>query len=245
MIIDMFELPPMDDEMMRDLAEIEMVRATARRKEALQLFYRLSRDFRDAFSDLELVVLKPLCTSCANQRSIGLGSSGKTSIVMVLPGYRPEQFRMYDRSSHLLHFFPYERDEDEERFRVTCKHCGDYADQGNEDGDELIAVEPESFCEYFGVEDEGPKKAAGDLREEIRALYGNICFRCGEKRIDEMTVDHIVPKSAEGVAVPTNLQLLCKKCNGEKADQTPERLVLALDFLMRPAPWDSYEGLIW
>jgi hypothetical protein len=60
-----------------------------------------------------------------------------------------------------------------------------------------------------------------------------------------MTVDHIVPRSADGLAVPTNLQLLCKKCNEQKADQLPERLILALDFLMRPAPWDSYEGLIW
>lgn len=243
--MDMFELPSMGEEMMRDLAEIEMVRATAQRKEALQLFYTLSCDFRDAFNDLELVVLKPLCTSCANQRSIGLGSSEKTTVVMVLPGYRPGQFRMYDMSSHLLHFFPYEHNEDEERFRITCKHCDDYADQGNEDGDELIAVEPETFCEYFGVEDEGPKKPDGDLREEIRALYGNICFRCGETKAEEITVDHIVPKSAEGRAVPTNLQLLCKKCNREKADLLPERLILALDFLMRPAPSDSYEGLIW
>jgi hypothetical protein len=43
----------MDEEMMRDLAAIEMGRATVRRTEALQLFYTLSRDFRDAFSDLD------------------------------------------------------------------------------------------------------------------------------------------------------------------------------------------------
>ena len=54
-----------------------------------------------------------------------------------------------------------------------------------------------------------------------------------------------MPKSVEGQAIPTNLQLLCEKCNGEKADSVPKRLILALDFLMRPAPWDSYEGLIW
>lgn len=150
---------------------------------------------------------------------------------------------MYDKANHHLHFFPYGRDEDEERFAISCYLCRDRVDEGNEDGDELIAVEPISFCEYFGVEDEGPGKPDADLREEIRELYGNRCFRCGSTK--DITIDHIVPKSADGRGVPTNLQLLCKRCNAEKADQPPEKLILALDFLMRPAPWDSYEGLIW
>ena len=241
----MFEFPVLDAAALQDLAEIDARRAVYRRKEALQLYYTLSCDFRDAFSELEIYVLKPVCLSCANYLDIGWSPSNKRTIVSVLPGYRPQQFRMYDMSSHQLHFFPYEGAEDEDRSRITCTYCGDYADKGSKDGDELIVVVPESFCEYFGVEDEGPKKARGDLREEIRALYGSICFRCGETKIEELTVDHIKPKSAEGRAVPTNLQLLCKRCNGEKADQLPERLILALDFLMRPAPWDSYEGLIW
>ena len=65
------------------------------------------------------------------------------------------------------------------------------------------------------------------------------------RRDGRLTIDHINPRSAEGRATPTNLQLLCEKCNGEKADKIPKKLILALDFLMRPAPWDSYEGLIW
>jgi len=40
-----------------------------------------------------------------------------------------------------------------------------------------------------------------------------------------------MPKTFDGRAIPTNLQLLCEKCNGEKADAVPERLILALDFL--------------
>ncbi len=123
------------------------------------------------------------------------------------------------------HLFAYERDEDEELFRIVCHDCGDYADQGNEDGDEIVLVEPESFCEYLGVEEEGPEKPCGDLREEIRDLYGHICYACGSR--ENITVDHIVPKRMDGQAV------------------VPKRLILALDFLMRPAPWDSYEGLIW
>ena len=145
--------------------------------------------------------------------------------------------------NHRLYSFPYEGAGDEERFRIICTHCGDYADEGNDDGGEVLFVEPESFCEYFGIEDEGPKKATGELREEIRELYGHACYACGAT--EKLTVDHIMPKSLEGQGIPTNLQLLCDKCNGEKADKVPKRLILGLDFLMRPAPWESYEGLIW
>jgi 5-methylcytosine-specific restriction endonuclease McrA len=83
----------------------------------------------------------------------------------------------------------------------------------------------------------------GTCAREIRELYGNLCYRCGSTK--DITIDHIVPKSADGCGVPTNLQPLCQACNEEKADQLPEKLILALDFLMRPAPWDSYEALIW
>lgn len=241
----LFDLNPLDEDTLRDLQEIDMLRATARRKEALQLFHTLRKDLGDAFTDLDIVVLKPLCASCAAQRSMPLPgfAAEAATIVVVLPGYRPDQFRLYDRTSHHLHFFPYERNEDDERFAILCSHCRDRVDEGNEDGDELIAVTTESFCQYFGVEDEGPRKPDGDLREEIRELYGNHCYRCGSTK--DVTIDHIRPKSADGRGVPTNLQPLCKTCNEEKADQLPEKLILALDFLMRPAPWDSYEGLIW
>jgi HNH endonuclease len=242
-----FDFTPLDDDTLLEIQEIEMERASWRRKEALQLFYTLRTDFSDAFSDLEIVVLKPLCASCADRYSIpppGFGLSDEPAMVAVLPGYRPGQFRMYDMSDHHLHFFPYERDGDsEEDDRIYCSHCGDRNDEGDVDGDEIIAVEPVSFCEYFGVEDEGPKKAGGDLREEIRELYGRRCFACGSTK--DLRIDHIMPKSAEGLGIPTNLQVLCDKCNGEKADKLPAKLVLALDFLMRPAPWETYEGLIW
>src|SRR6266436_679714 len=128
------DLKPLDEDALGELQEIEVLRASAGRKEALDLFYTLRKDFSDAFSDLYIVVLKPLCASCASQRSIALPGFGleKATIVAVLPGYRPEQFRMYDMTSHHLHFFPYERDEDEERFAISCSHCGDRVDQGNE-----------------------------------------------------------------------------------------------------------------
>lgn len=243
----LLDLKPFDEELLWDLRQIKAQRAIARRKEALVLFYTLRKDLSDAFSELEIVILKPLCERCGAQRSIALPGFGleKAMISAVLPGYRSEQVRMYDMTNHHLHFFPYVRGDDEEQFVISCFHCGDRVNQGNKDGNEVVAVEPESFCEYFGIEKAGPKKANGHLRKEIKELYGNRCFRCGSTNKDEITVDHIKPKSADGRGVPTNLQPLCKKCNEDKADQLPERFILALDFLMRPAPGDSYEGLIW
>lgn len=242
-----FDLKPLDEETLWELRQIKAQRAVARRKEALDLFYTLRKDLSDAFSELDIMVLKPLCETCAAHRSIELPGFGldKATIVAVLPGCRPEQLWMYDMTNHHLHLFPYTRRDEGEQFVISCFVCGRQVDHGYEDGDELIAVEPESFCDYFGVEDEGPKKAEGHLRKEIKELYGNRCFRCHSTNTDEITIDHIKPKSADGRGVPTNLQPLCKKCNGEKANRLPERLVLALDFLMRPAPSDSYEGLIW
>lgn len=62
----------------------------------------------------------------------------------------------HDMSSHLFHFFLYECGE--KWFGISCPHCGAYTRQGNEDADELIAVEPESFCKYFGFDDEGEER---------------------------------------------------------------------------------------
>lgn len=81
----MFDFPALDEAALEDLKEIGAARTVVQRKEAMELFYTLSCDFRDAFSELEIVVLKPLCTSCAAQRTIGW-TSNDPAIVTVLPG---------------------------------------------------------------------------------------------------------------------------------------------------------------
>jgi len=48
-------------------------------------------------------------------------------------------------------------------------------------------------CDYFDIENEGPKNQVGP-REEIRELYGTICYRCGE--IKDITIDHVKPENA-------------------------------------------------
>lgn len=47
---------------------------------------------------------------------------------------------------------------------------------------------------------------------------GGICPICGQKfELEEMQGDHIVPWSLGGRTVDENLQMLCRKCNNEKA----------------------------
>jgi hypothetical protein len=72
----MFDLERLDEETRWDLREISAQRAEARRKEALEIFCTLRKDFGDAFSELEIVVSKPLCQGCAGRRSIALPGSG-------------------------------------------------------------------------------------------------------------------------------------------------------------------------
>lgn len=49
----MFDFPALDEAALEDLKEIGAARTVAQRKEAMEVFYTLSCDFRDAFSELE------------------------------------------------------------------------------------------------------------------------------------------------------------------------------------------------
>jgi 5-methylcytosine-specific restriction endonuclease McrA len=49
---------------------------------------------------------------------------------------------------------------------------------------------------------------------EMLMTWSGICPRCGREA--DSTIDHIVPLSKGGAHSITNLQLLCKSCNGSK-----------------------------
>lgn len=54
---------------------------------------------------------------------------------------------------------------------------------------------------------------------------GPICQLCKrEFPSDELTLDHIYPRSRGGGNRYANLQLLCQPCNEAKADTVPEEL---------------------
>ncbi|MBR3157271.1 HNH endonuclease [Candidatus Saccharibacteria bacterium] len=61
---------------------------------------------------------------------------------------------------------------------------------------------------------------------------GRRCAICGKKirNLDELTVDHIVPKSKGGRHTIDNCQLAHKSCNSLKNDKMPEEFEKALRY---------------
>ena len=55
--------------------------------------------------------------------------------------------------------------------------------------------------------------------------HGRRCAICGKKirSIDELTVDHIVPRSKGGKNIISNCQLAHKSCNTRKSDTMPDK----------------------
>jgi len=52
------------------------------------------------------------------------------------------------------------------------------------------------------------------------------CRHCGSR--SDLAVDHIIPESAGGAAVLTNLQTLCRSCNSRKGTR-PDPILSALE----------------
>ena len=102
---------------------------------------------------------------------------------------------------------------------------------------------PEGFCEWCGKE--LPKRrtsccceectrnfnlatnpawgsaSGGGYRGHIMRRDNYTCQICGKYMPDGvgLHIDHILPISKGGKSVPSNLQVLCSKCNGKKSDK--------------------------
>lgn len=63
------------------------------------------------------------------------------------------------------------------------------------------------------------------LRQQIMERDNYTCQICGKYMPDEvgLHIDHIVPVAKGGKTVPSNLQVLCSKCNGSKGAKTRRR----------------------
>jgi 5-methylcytosine-specific restriction endonuclease McrA len=60
-------------------------------------------------------------------------------------------------------------------------------------------------------------------RDDYRCLY------CGERfPMDELTYDHVVPRSQGGKTTWENIATACSDCNGKKAGRTPEQAGMKL-----------------
>ena len=94
-------------------------------------------------------------------------------------------------------------------------------------------------CEYF-------ETTIRNIRYSRRNVFqrdGLICQYCGKKcKKDEMTIDHVTPRSKGGTNSWTNVVTCCITCNAEKGDKTIEEL----GWILRSKPtvprWKSHIG---
>ena len=72
-------------------------------------------------------------------------------------------------------------------------------------------------------------------RKNIILRDGNICQYCGgDFHTDDLTMDHIIPKSQGGEKSWKNIVASCKPCNQKKGNRTPEQSGMKL--LKEPKP---------
>ena len=66
-------------------------------------------------------------------------------------------------------------------------------------------------------------------RENIFIRDGFTCQYCGEEfHYDELTLDHVLPKSRGGETSWENIVACCKNCNQKKSDRMPEEANMPL-----------------
>ena len=78
-----------------------------------------------------------------------------------------------------------------------------------------------------------PLKELPFCRENILVRDECICQYCGKKfQPEDLTLDHVFPKSRLGPDIWENIVACCKECNQKKADRTPKEARMKL--LRRP-----------
>jgi 5-methylcytosine-specific restriction endonuclease McrA len=74
-----------------------------------------------------------------------------------------------------------------------------------------------------------PQQRVHFSRRTIYRMYHNVCQYCGKKYpTEELTIEHVVPRSRGGETSWTNCTLACVGCNARKANRTPEEAGMKL-----------------
>ncbi len=66
-----------------------------------------------------------------------------------------------------------------------------------------------------------PYKKVALTRHNVFKRDGYSCVYCSSK--EDLTLDHVLPRSQGGTSTWRNLVTACKKCNTEKGDRTPDQ----------------------
>ena len=81
-------------------------------------------------------------------------------------------------------------------------------------------------------------------RSAVFKRDGHNCQYCGQtKRVSELTIDHVLPKSHGGKTVWENCVACCFACNNKKANRTPKQAKMVLirkPLIPRMTVWHEY-----
>lgn len=81
-------------------------------------------------------------------------------------------------------------------------------------------------------------------RTNVFARDRHLCQYCGERfPRDELTLDHVLPKSRGGKTDWNNIVTSCHDCNNRKADRTPRECGFTLLRKPRQPRWTPFFGL--
>ena len=104
----------------------------------------------------------------------------------------------------------------------------------------IAAPEVAQLASYNRV----PSHRAPFTRRNLFARDGFRCQYCAERyRSDELTIDHVVPRSRGGETSWDNCVLSCVRCNARKGDRTPREAGMTLRSRPRSPRWSPYLGL--
>ena len=96
---------------------------------------------------------------------------------------------------------------------------------------------------------ESPRRKVKLSRRAIFKRDSHTCQYCGksvpkELNMDDLTIDHCLPKSRSGKTEWSNVVLACYKCNRKKQDLTPEEAHMPLLSVPKPPPDDIFQGTV-
>ncbi len=98
-------------------------------------------------------------------------------------------------------------------FGIRCKYCNKILQPWEKDDVYVIS---------YHLVKLGQIEPSRKLKQQIKNLYGNRCFRCNKEL--ELHIDHINPRCNGGNSDFRNLQPLCKCCGQLKSDRIPEEV---------------------
>lgn len=76
---------------------------------------------------------------------------------------------------------------------------------------------------------ERPPRTLNFNRPNVYKRDDRLCQYCGDQlSFDEMTLDHVIPRSRQGSLCWENAVAACKECNSRKADKTPKEAGMTL-----------------